>query len=280
MDLIAAIKQIIPPPAIKLGRRLYRATFKRFILKSYYRRLSFLVKETAEIKKYFSEEELCRHYVYEPMRQTLEHPDQFINQIRYYRMYKFFLENYPQIFNNKTSVADVGDTSGILFRAMGRNGLSVNINPQTVDFIKNRGINAEIGDIEELPFKNRSFEYVFCFECIEHVSNPVRALQELGRIAQKKIFLSIPYVEKTVIYDAIYWKALKSQEIKRGGWSELAVRDTDCHKFEFSTADFKKILTLAPLKYCDNFPINYFEPLGATRKNRGSYFNFFILEPF
>jgi hypothetical protein len=94
------------------------------------------------------------------------------------------------------------------------------------------------------------------------------------------IFLSIPYVERTIIYDLDYWKDLKMLDINKGGWSQSSVRDVDCHVFEFSTADLKKILSLASLKYCDSFPINYFEPLGLSRKNKGSYFNFFILQPF
>jgi len=217
--------------------------------------------------------------VYENMRQSTEHPDLFINQVRYFRMYKFFGDNYPEVFSNNKSVIDIGDTSGILFRAMKRRGLSVNINPDVVESIKKSGIESKVGDVENLPFADKSFDYAFSFECLEHVSNPIRALCEINRITKKKVFLSVPYVETTMIYNLDYWKKLKTESLDKGGWGESSVRDVDCHKFEFSDKDFQKIVSHTPLKYCDSFPINYFKPLGSTKKSEGSYFNFFILEP-
>lgn len=274
MNIKSIVKRMLPSSVFSFIKRLYNIYISRL-----YEKLHMLINSTPEIQELFPQEDLNNHYVYEPMRQTREHPDLFINQIRYYRIYKFFLEYYPQLFDNNIAVADIGDTSGILLRAMRRRGLSVNINPDVVEFIKKSGIEAEVGDIEQLPFGDKSFEYTFCFECIEHIPNPVQALKELRRVTKKRIFLSIPYVERTIIYDLDYWKNLKMLDINKGGWSESSVRDVDCHVFEFSTADFKKIISYAFLRFCDNFPINYFKPLGLTHKNEGSYFNFFILEP-
>ena len=280
MRLNNAVKQILPPLILPLAKKPCQIYNHLVTRKRMYSRLLDLIENNPEIEELFPAKVVDRHYVYEATRQTPAHPDLFINQIRYYRMYKFFKQNYPEVFDNKVSVVDTGDTSGILFKAMKRKGLSVNINSEVVDFIRKSGIEAQIGDIECLSFGNKSFDYSFSFECIEHVLNPVRALKELSRITRKKVFLSIPFVENTVIYDADYWKRLKSMETRKGGWAESSVRDVDCHKIEFSTRDFKKILTHASLRYCDNFPINYFKPLGLMRKNEGSYFNFFILEPF
>lgn len=262
-----------------LTRKIYRTLIKYPRQKVLYKRLAGFIADNKEINTLFPEEKLRKHYVHEPARQSIEHPDLFINQVRYYRIYRFFQEHYPQLFDNKTSVVDVGDTSGILFSAMRRKGLSVNINPDVVGFIRSKGIEAEVGDLERLGFKDKAFEYTFCFQCLEHSPNPVLALKELSRITRKKVFLSIPYVKNTVIYSLDYWRNLKGQDVREGGWSESSVRDVDCHVFEFSTRDFRKILGFTSLKYCDNFPINYFRPLGSSRKNEESYFNFFILEP-
>ena len=264
---------------IKRILKMIRKSGRNILRYNLYNKLKRLLDSESEIERLFPKEALLSHYVFIPMRNTREHPDLFINQVRYYRIYEFFRKNYPELFSEKTKVFDIGDTSGILFKAMKRKGLSVNINPDTVNFIRNNGIEAEVGDIENLPFQDKSCEYAFCFECIEHVSNPIRALKEISRITQKKIFLSIPYVKKTAIYELGYWKKLLSQDISKGGWAVSDTQDADCHKFEFSTQDFKKIISYANLRYCDSFPINYFKVLGSICKNEGSYFNFFILEP-
>lgn len=274
------LKSLIPPILMPTVIKGYSAwhNFKRDPRRLYYD-LEKEIKNNPEIEKLFPAENVKKHYVYEPVRQTLDYPDLFATQLRYYRMYKFFQENYPELFDNNTKVIDVGDTSGILFKAMGRNGLSVNLNPEVVEFIKRQGIEAKLGNIEELPFEDNSFDYTFSFQCIEHVKNPVKALDELGRITRKKVFISIPYVLQTRIYDVKYWQELKKKPIECGGWGESEPREVDCHVFEFSTEDFIKLLSHTNLKYCDNFPINYFSPLGSERENKGSYFNFFILEP-
>ena len=179
--------------------------------------------------------------------------DIFIYQLRFYRLYKFFKKNYPDMLKDK--IIDVGDASGLMLKALGKKGLAVNIDRKTVEYIKKQGIKTEIGDVENLKYKDKSFDYSFCFQTIEHVKNPVKALSELSRITKKRIFVSIPYKNHTIILPS----------------------EAPDHIFEFSTEDFIKIARLAGLSCVNNFPINYFEPIGS-KENKGSYFNFFILE--
>ena len=274
MKVKKVAKQFLPPVAFDLLKKLYSVYNNNVIRKYEYKKLSSLINDIPEIEKLFPTEKMKEFYVHLPMQQTKERPILFMSQIRYYRMYQFLLDNYPELFDDKVSVVDVGDTTGIFFRAMKRSGFSVNIDRDAVNLIRQNGIEAEVGDIEKLPFKDKSFEYAFCFQCIEHVVNPIQALKELSRITQKKIFLSIPHVDKTTIQDPS-----EAQGSARKKWSEVLVRDTDYHKFMFSAGDFKKIVKYVSLRCCDNFPINYFKPLGSVCKNEGSYFNFFILEP-
>ena len=216
-----------------------------------YKRISACV--SSEVMTLFPAEEIID---YKTMRQTIRNPDLMITQLRYYWMYKYFQEYYPDIFSSFTSVVDVGDSSGILFKAMKRIGLSVNIDRRTVEFILSKGIDAVIGDAEKLQFADKSFDYSFCFQCLEHLPNPIRALRELERITRKKIFISIPYVTKTIIY-----------------------KNTGGHIFEFLIKDFINILSYIPLRRYDHFFLNYYSPLGSKQTNQGSYFSFFILEP-
>ena len=236
------------------------------------------IKEIPEIKKFFPEDKMRGHYVYEPMRNTLKHPDLYIEQVRYYRMYDFFKKEYPEIFNSNTTILNVGDTDGILLEALGKNRTSLNINRECVEFIKKKGVEAVLGDAENLEFENSSFDFVFCFQTLEHCPNPIKVLNELGRVAKKKLFLSIPYTEQTNIYNINYWI-----DLKKSSWGEKEVKNVDCHIFEFSPEDFKNVLSYTNLEYEKNFPIDYFNNDSfkgrLLNKIYPSYFNFFVLRP-
>ncbi len=278
MSLKSTIQNVLPRPIVrplkKIKHRLNQRTGEKL-----YTKLERLIQSIPEINKLFAFEALSNHYVYEPSRQTKEHPDVFCNQVRYFRVYEFLKNRYPQTFSPETSVVDMGDTSGILLKAMNRKGLSVNINADVVESITHLGIQAQIGDIEKLPFADKSIDYSFCFQCLEHLPNPIKGLSELSRITRKLIFVSIPYTTQTRIYSRQYWQELKKKPFAEGGWNEKDVRDVDGHKFEFSTSDFKKIVTHANLICIEQFPLNYFSALGESRKPDGTYFNFFILKP-
>lgn len=283
------LRELVPPLFNRFSskNRLFRAN--SIILMEFYRLLKGksadklkydeilrTLKENSEIERLFPESRMEEHYVYGNVRNTIEHPDLYGTQIRFYRVYDFFKKNYPDMFKPETKVLDVGDTSGILFQAMGKDGVSLNINQECVDYINKKGIRAVRGSAENIGFQDKSFDYCLCFQCLEHLPNPLMALNELGRVARKKVFISIPNTEKTTIYNIEYWI-----DLKKSSWGEANVRDVDCHIFEFSTADLKNLLSYTNLEYEMNFPINYFDNTtlkGSLLNGRfTSYFNFFVL---
>lgn len=237
------------------------------------------IENNEEISRLFPESKMRKHYVLKEMRQSVEYPVIFVNQIRYYRMYKFFQKNYPVLFDKETKIVNVGDTSGILLRTMGKNELSVNINKKVVESMKENALKAEVQDAENLKYRDKTFDYGFCFQCLEHLKNPLKALDELGRVVKKRVFLSIPYVKRTYVFNKRIADSMKKTPIGSGPYGAKEVLDGDCHIFEFSTKDMLSLLNFTQLEYIDSFPINYFTPLGTTRKPRGTFFNFFILKP-
>lgn len=46
-------------------------------------------------------------------------------------------------------------------------------------------------DVENLPFKDKVFDFVFCSHLLEHVENPDKAIKELTRVA-KKGYVEVP----------------------------------------------------------------------------------------
>lgn len=259
------------PPFLK-GKTLYR----NIILRD---ELAKQITEISEIEELFPEDKIKNHYVFEPIRDTLTNPDLYITQLRYYWYYCYFKNNNPDIFKKNITVLDVGASSGIFLESISKKGTALNLSKKCINFMDKRGIAAIQDNAEYIDLPDNSFDYVVSFQCLEHLPNPIKVLNEFGRLAKKKVFISIPYTEKTKIYDLNYGIKLKKESWKVKG-------DIACgsgHIFEFSTEDFKKILTFTNLEYKYNFPLLYFENNTPYRRwynqYHKSYFNFFILSP-
>ena len=130
-------------------------------------------------------------------------------------------------------VVDLGDTNGIFLRALGQRGISVNISDSAVRSLRGRGMDTVKADIEYLPFKDGSIEVVFLFETLEHVPNPIKVLCEIGRVCRHSLILSIPFVGKTNIFPSTYSQGRPMHQH---------------HIFEFSSPDFRRILTHTPFE--------------------------------
>lgn len=50
-----------------------------------------------------------------------------------------------------------------------------------------------VGDIYNIDFADDSFDLVCCFEVLEHLHEPDRALKELARVAKSHVVLSVPH---------------------------------------------------------------------------------------
>ncbi len=77
------------------------------------------------------------------------------------------------------------------------------------------------GDILALPFKDAEFDCVFCFETLEHVSNPPKALSEIRRVLKPGSILiaSTPFIHELHGEDyGDYWR------FTRQGWKHM-IRD-------------------------------------------------------
>ncbi len=130
-------------------------------------------------------------------------------------------------------VVDLGDTNGIFLRSLGQRGIGVNISDQAARSLRGRGMESVKADIESLPFRDGSIEVVLLFETLEHLPNPIRALQEIGRVCSGSLILSIPFVTRTTIHGAGY---------------DPRRPVAQHHIFEFSVPDFRQILTHTPFE--------------------------------
>ena len=51
---------------------------------------------------------------------------------------------------------------------------------------------AVVGTAGRLPFPGNCFDLVVCVEVLEHLDNPMRAIDELARVASKNVITSVP----------------------------------------------------------------------------------------
>lgn len=126
---------------------------------------------------------------------------------------------------------DVGDTDGLLLKHLGKNGTALNNSEKACAQIRANGIDVRLGDGQRLPFEDKSFDVALCFETLEHVPNPGLLLQELLRVARKKVFVSIPGVRETLIHPKV-------------GHSRMG----EYHIIEFSEFDFRTFLSHFPVR--------------------------------
>lgn len=128
---------------------------------------------------------------------------------------------------------DVGDTDGLMLKHLGQTGLGFNLAPAAVENIRANGIEAQLGDGHELPFQEGGFDYVLCFETLEHVESPAQLLGQLARVCAPggRVFVSIPWVPRTFIHE-------RDPSIQRGYM----------HIFEFCRDDFHALVSHTPLR--------------------------------
>lgn len=67
-----------------------------------------------------------------------------------------------------------------------------------IDIVENKERNVIYGDVNNLQFKNNSFDAVFCFEVFEYLYSLEKAITEIYRVLKPHgiLFLSMPFMYK------------------------------------------------------------------------------------
>jgi demethylmenaquinone methyltransferase/2-methoxy-6-polyprenyl-1,4-benzoquinol methylase len=89
------------------------------------------------------------------------------------------------------TIIDIGAGVGTLalkLKSLGKDPICVDLKPNYVEAMKRKGLNAQVGDVRKLNFKDKEFELAICEEVLEHLENPGIGLSELCRIAKNVIF--------------------------------------------------------------------------------------------
>lgn len=115
----------------------------------------------------------------------------------------FFRQKCVDIFTSSKRVVDIGGS----LRIDGSRNNRVDPNNQWIwEYAKKvdykildvvADYNPDIvGDIHDLPFTSSSQEAIFCLAVLEHVENPIKAMEELHRVLQPggKLLIYVPFL--------------------------------------------------------------------------------------
>ncbi|HSP16243.1 MAG TPA: methyltransferase domain-containing protein [Thermoanaerobaculia bacterium] len=144
---------------------------------------------------------------------------------------KFITESLGREFLANNTILEIGDSDGLLLKALGKSGSSINNDPRCVALIRSNGIDAKLGVGERIEAEDRSYDVTMSFETLEHSLNPVAFLQEMSRVARKKVIISVPGVTRTIIHPRVQ-----------------GLRVGEEHVFELASGDLKLLATHLPLK--------------------------------
>jgi 2-polyprenyl-3-methyl-5-hydroxy-6-metoxy-1,4-benzoquinol methylase len=118
---------------------------------------------------------------------------------------KFVFDNVPK----NSFVLDVGVNGGTISLPLMNLGCKVkgiDIVPELVELAKSRGVFAEIGEAEDLSrFKDETFDAVVCTEVLEHLYDPVPAVEEAHRVLKPggTYLVTVPHPQSYMASDRL-----------------------------------------------------------------------------
>jgi SAM-dependent methyltransferase len=118
-------------------------------------------------------------------------------------------------------------------------------NPHSVEMAQKMNPAAEFvtASIFDIPFPDKTFDLVGCFEVLEHQTDPASALGELARVSSRSIILSVPH-------EPYFCMA----NVARGKNLDIRPRGSDPdHKQFWSRAKFGEFVTTT----CPDFKIDW-----------------------
>lgn len=156
---------------------------------------------------------------------------------------------------------DVGCAEGLYvgeFRRLHPNSVCVGVDISCGYLRKARSMIPDVdwvlADAQNLPFRNKSFDFVLCSEVMEHLPNARKCLEELARTSKRRFLISFPLVSPYRRLATVL-KLFRELEdpfygLSSGHITELSLRDIEnwCHQISCVVEEAKALCFLVPEK--------------------------------
>ncbi len=172
----------------------------------------------------------------------------------WYDEYKFAylseIEAIKKVLHEKGKGLEIGVGTGRFASTL---GISDGIDPSTkmATIAKSRGINVQIGNGENLPYKNEEFDYILITITICFVKKPGKVISEANRVLKDKGRIILGIVDKNSFLGKFYQekKSIFYKEANFFSVKEIAklLKDNKFGKFSFYQTIFnlpEKIKTI------------------------------------
>ena len=136
---------------------------------------------------------------------------------------------------NIKTYADIGDSDGttrMLFQKnIGISELStigINIQPEAVEQIRSRGLDAECMDAMKMSEKGLKYDVASIFETLEHLPDPIGFLRAMQDVVSERLIISVPLIVRSRVglgYLKGNWPKSKRATIANNHIFELAPED-------------------------------------------------------
>lgn len=96
-------------------------------------------------------------------------------------------------------VLNIGCGDGLETEAlidMGLNVTGLDLSDDKVEIAIENGVNAIVGRMEALPFKDKEFDCIYCAHTLEHAEDIDKAISEMQRVASRLVII-VPIEETT-----------------------------------------------------------------------------------
>jgi ubiquinone/menaquinone biosynthesis C-methylase UbiE len=109
--------------------------------------------------------------------------------------------NYVRDWIKEKNTLDIGAGDGLMVHVLGiRKG--IDNEPRAIEIAKEMGVEIDLGDVHELPYKDEEFDSVFLGHTLEHLEFPDRAIQECKRVLKKYLYIVVPEKEEPFRIDS------------------------------------------------------------------------------
>lgn len=101
----------------------------------------------------------------------------------------------------KGRTLDIGTGTGEYLETFPPGSVGLDVSEENIRVVAEKGLNVICADLNRgLPFKDSSFETVFCSHVIEHVDSPLVLLRESCRVLRRggRLIIGVP-LEKTLV---------------------------------------------------------------------------------